>query len=103
MNDRIRAIDSKLVEEAMYLTLADGTYVNNIYAGVELRRPESEERDKFRAWVAASDLFMPSGYMDDHNFDLRHLNTANSNYQKVYDDLVKHDAHLRNNIVPLMT
>ena len=73
MNESIRAIDSKLVDEAMFLTLADGTYIYNIVAGVELREKEREDVNNFRAWVAANELFLPSGFTDDHNFDLRYL------------------------------
>ena len=73
MNDSIRAIDSKLVDEAMFLTLADGTYIYNIVAGVELREKEREDVNNFRAWVAENELFLPSGFTDDHNFDLRYL------------------------------
>ena len=86
----------------MYTTVEDGNYVNNIYTEVELRGPERKDVDRFRSWVTENDLFMPKGFTDDHNYDLRFLNTAHQNYQKVYDEIIENDRYLRNELVPLM-
>ena len=75
MNDRVRAMEIT-EEEVMYTTVADGNYVNNIYSGVELKEPERKDVDRFRSWVTENDLLMPKGFTDDHNYDLRFLNSA---------------------------
>lgn len=99
MNDQIRALE--VTEEDLYFTVSDGRYVNRIYSGVELREPERVEVEKFGAWVAENQLFMPSGFTDEHNYVLRYLNTAKQDYQQVYDDIIENDRYLRNVVVPL--
>ena len=73
MNDRIRAYEP--TEEDLYFTIEDGRYVNRIYSGVKLREFEEQKVKEFRDWITKSDLYMPTGFTDDHNYDLKFLNT----------------------------
>ena len=100
ITDEVRAYEP--VEDDYYFTIPDGRYANKIFTGLELRDKEREAVDKFRAWVAENQLYMPIGFADDHYTDLRYLSTSDD-FQKVYDDLIDYDRWLRETLIPLLT
>ena len=45
---------------------------------------------------------MPTGFTDEHNYDLKFLNTMNYNHEKVYDEILENERLINEEVIQTM-
>ena len=99
MNDSVKYSIFPSTEDTFQRS-SDGRYVRRIYSGIELTDQESGLIEGFRNWLQTKNLSLPKGYLDDHNYALRYLNTTKGDFQAAYDLIIQKENWLVDDFIP---
>ena len=74
MNDEVRSYEIKSDDEMWQYNPLWGS-VRRIYSGITLNDEERTHIEGFKRWLEENNFWLPAGYLDEHHYALRYLNS----------------------------
>jgi len=62
--------------------------VRRIYSGIDLNDEEHMHMEGFKLWLEQNNLAVPRGYLDEHHYALRYLNSFHWDYPLTYKNIL---------------